>query len=155
MILRLRLVRNSASTATEHIATHNTANGSNITESGLQSLSKLREISVSSFSRSDVTCDWAPVELSETSVLQAQAAVSKDSLLRYVVLPTRFVSCTPRNDTEIVAIKGCRGISKGGISYSTTMMRLHPRVTFQEAWAVRLDGPLGRCSKPFGNLQVF
>jgi hypothetical protein len=102
---------------------------------------------ISSVSRIDLAHDWALVELSEASVLRAQAAISKDALLQNMVLPTRSKSITA--DTDVMVIKGYSSISKGSISSSTTMMRLQPRASFQEVWTVRLtgDGSLGKCSK--------
>jgi hypothetical protein len=87
--------------------------------------------------------------------MQAQPAIRKDSLLENILLPTLFTNSPPRNEREIVAIKGFSGISRGSISSSTTMMRLQPRGTFQEVWTVRLDddNTLGRHPKPFSNLQ--
>ncbi|KAF8859609.1 hypothetical protein BDZ45DRAFT_353474 [Acephala macrosclerotiorum] len=87
--------------------------------------------------------DWALIELSETSVLEAKNAVLKDNSLNGLALPQRLAS-KPTKDTSIVAIKGCSGLSKGILSPSMTMMKLPHSRKFHEVWIVRLDGPLAQ-----------
>lgn len=116
---------------------------SKIANPTFQGLTKLGHLSTSSILGTQLGLDWALIELSEISSLNARNTIAKNELLKNVVVPRRIVSRLER-DAAIVAIKGYSGISRGSISSSTTMMRLSHRSTFQEVWTVRLDSPLGK-----------
>lgn len=77
--------------------------------------------------------------------MEANEAASKDKSLNGLALPQRLAP-KPTKDTEIVAIKGCSGLSKGILSPSMTMMKLPHSSKFHKVWIVRLDGPLGKSS---------
>ncbi|KAH6664905.1 hypothetical protein B0J14DRAFT_681363 [Halenospora varia] len=85
--------------------------------------------------------NWALVELSQTSVLEAEEAFSKNESFRELALPQR-IAAKPTTDTEVVAIKGYSGISRGTLSFGTSMMKLPHSSKFHEVWAVRFDGAL-------------
>lgn len=78
--------------------------------------------------------------------MEADEVISKNKLFNGLALPQRLAS-KPTQDTDIVAIKGRSGLSKGVLSPSMTMMKLPLSSKFHEVWMVRLDGPLGKFSE--------
>jgi len=97
--------------------------------------------------------DWALLELSEASVVQANEAFWKNESLSNLALPHQLAS-KPTAATDVVAIKGYSGISKGILSSSTTMMKLAQSGKFHEVWTVRFDSPLGKSEPLFLNLII-